>query len=352
MGPTERLRRAIAETGPVTFATFMEAALLGQGGFFEEPPVGTEGAFLTAPHVHPVFIDLVRFAIGDLRASLGSPEPLRLVDLGAGDGTLLAGLVDGFRDVDGVTIDAAGVDASGGARRRLAARGVAAAAHLTDLPPGDPAVVVANELLDNLPFRWLRSTEDGFREIRIDDVDGEFVPIETPCDAALADLAGDTPEGCDAFVSPAALDLVDDLATWLRRGYALVIDYGWPDRPAREVHGYRDHRFVGDVLGDPGSRDITAGVDFGAIERHARDRGLVVLGSATQADALRALGYDAWQAQQRDRQAAMLGSGDHLRALRAWEGRGLASVLVDPERLGGFRWLLLATPGLPAPDWL
>ena len=62
--------------------------------------------------------------------------------------------------------------------------------------------------------------------------------------------------------------------------------------------------------------------------------------------------YDAWQAQQRERQGTMLTDGDHLTALRAWEGRGLASVLVDPERLGGFRWLLLATPGLPAPAWI
>jgi SAM-dependent MidA family methyltransferase len=352
MEPTERLRREIAARGPVTFAAFMEAALVGPGGFFDDPPVGTSGAFLTAPHVHPVFTDLVRFAIGDLRAALGEPDPLRVVDLGAGDGTLLAGLVDGFRDVEGVALDVAGVDASAGARRRLAARGFAAAAHLADLAPGDPAVVVANELLDNLPFRWLRRAEDGFREVRIDERDGAFVPVETPCAPELAALAGETPVGIDAFVSPAALDLVDGLASWLRRGYALLIDYGWEDRPAREVHGYRDHRLVVDVLAEPGSRDITAGVDLGAIARRARERGLAVIGSTTQGEALRALGYDAWQAQQRERQGTMRTDGDHLTALRAWEGRGLASVLVDPERLGGFRWLLLATPGLPAPAWI
>ena len=66
---------------------------MGPGGFFDEPPVGTDGDFLTAPHVHPVFTDLVRFAVGDLREALGEPEPLRLVDLGAGDGTLLAGQI-------------------------------------------------------------------------------------------------------------------------------------------------------------------------------------------------------------------------------------------------------------------
>lgn len=336
----------------VRFDDFMNDALYGASGFYTSGAgrAGRRGDFITAPEVGPLFGTVLARAVDAWWIEAGRPDHFRVYEIGAGPGTLARSFVAAEPECL-VGDPSRYVAAEVSARQR--ANHPESVTSLAELPDGElEGVVIANELLDNLPFRWLRSTEDGFREIRIDDVDGAFVPVETPCDAALADLAGDTPEGCDAFVSPAALDLVDDLATWLRRGYALIIDYGWPDRPAREVHGYRDHRFVGDVLGDPGSRDITAGVDFGAIERHARDRGLVVLGSATQADALRALGYDAWQAQQRDRQAAMLGGGDHLRALRAWEGRGLASVLVDPERLGGFRWLLLATPGLPAPDWL
>jgi hypothetical protein len=35
-----------------------------------------------------------------------------------------------------------------------------------------------------------------------------------------------------------------------------------------------------------------------------------------------------------------------------WSGRHRASLLVDPSALGRHRWLLLATPGLPAPGWL
>lgn len=347
-----RIRAEIAERGPITFAGFMEEALVGPEGFFAEPPVGRDGDFLTAPHAHPVFADLMRFAIADLDRGLGDPRPLRVVDLGAGDGTLLDAIRGAARDIDEIEIEASGVDASPGARRALDARGIAAAATIGALPPGDPALVISNELLDNLPFRWLRRTGGGFVEVLIG-TDGErFVEVESACTPELAELAGDVPEGGDAFVSPRALELIDELAVWLRRGYALLIDYGWPDRPAGEVHGYRDHRPTDDVLVGPGTCDITAGVDFGALARRARDRGLIVLGQVRQDDALRALGYGDWQEGQRRRQAERDAAGDAMAALRIWEGRTLAAMLVDPMGMGAFRWLLLGTPGLGAPAWI
>ena len=349
-----RIRAAIAERGPITFAEYMAEALVGPEGYFADPPVGRDGGFLTAPHVHPVFADLVRFALDDLRREIGAPDPYRIVELGAGDGTLLDAVRAGFRDVDGLAVDVAAVEASPGARAALTARGIPAVAELSDLPVGDPAVVIANELLDNLPFRWLRRTEDGFRELRVGvDADGaRFVEVDGPCDPDLAALAGEVPVGGDAFVSPAALTLVDDLATWLRRGVVVLVDYGWPDRPAGEAHGFRDHRPTDDVLAEPGMRDITAGVDFGAVARRARDRGLVVLGEVRQEDALRALGYADWQRAQRERQAERDAAGDGLAALRIWEGRRLAAMLVEPARMGDFRWLVLATRGISAPAWL
>lgn len=347
-----RIRAAIAERGPITFAEFMEEALLGPGGFFERPPVGAEGDFLTAPHVHPVFADLLRFALADLRKALGDPDPMRVVDLGAGDGTLAQALRVGALNIEKVNLEISGVDASDGALAALERSSITAAARIEDLPPGDPACVIANELLDNLPFRWLRRNEDGFVEVRVAADGDTFVAVEAPCDDELAAMAGDVPVGGDAFVSPAALDLIDALAVWLHRGYVLLIDYGWPDRPAGEVHGYRAHRSLSDVLLDPGSSDITAGVDFGLIARRAEAAGLTVLGQTTQASALRALGYSTWQETQRERQLAFEREGEGRMALRVWEGRSLASLLVDSGGMGAFRWLLLATPGLPAPDWI
>lgn len=347
-----RIRAAIDAEGSITFARFMDEALYGADGYYERHPVGRDRGFVTAPHVHPVFADLVRFALLELHEGLGRPDPLRLVELGAGDGTLAGRVLGGLRDLDGVTVDYAGIDVSPGARADLASRGLAAAADLEDLTAGDPACIVANELLDNLPMRWLRGEADGVVELRVGWDGARFVPIPTGCEPDLASLSPTLAQGEEAFVSPATRDLLAAIARWLRRGYVLLIDYGWAERPASEVHGYRDQREVADVLADPGDVDITTGVDFGAVRRWARDAGLEVLGEVEQSAALTSLGYATWEDDQRRRQAEADAAGASLDALRIWEGRGLASMLVDPARMGSFRWLLLGTPGLAAPGWI
>ena len=149
-----------------------------------------------------------------------------------------------------------------------------------------------------------------------------------------------------------ALAFVDRLASLLMHGYALLIDYGDVGAPGGDIHGYRDHRVVEDVLADPGSTDITAGVDFALIANHAEQRGLIAFPTVTQHEALLALGFEAWLRAELDRQTSQLDAREGLEAVRTWSGRSRATLLVDPSALGRLRWLLLATPGLPAPAWL
>jgi SAM-dependent MidA family methyltransferase len=137
----------------------------------------------------------------------------------------------------------------------------------------------------------------------------------------------------------------------MRRGYALLVDYGTPERGPGDVHGYRDHGLRWDVLDDPGSADITAGVDHAALAGRARARGLHALEPVPQAAALRRLGIAAWLGGELSEQGELLRTGRGAQAVRTWEGRGRARVLLDPAGLGDLRWLLLATPGLPAPSW-
>jgi NADH dehydrogenase [ubiquinone] 1 alpha subcomplex assembly factor 7 len=350
-----RIRRAIEERGPISFGEFMDLALYGPGGFYDQPPVGRGGHFLTSPHVHPVFAELLLRAVLDLRDRLGSPEPLPIVEVGAGDGTLAANLLRLLDEREGPAVDYAVVERSPGARAALADLPVRVIERLSDAEHPDAMVVLANELLDNLPFRRVRGAGDGAVEIRIDaDRDG-FVEVDVPCDAAVAKLAaeqGPLAPGQEVIVPIGAIGFVDELAKTIRRGYALLIDYGTARGPSSDVHGYRKHRVLEDVLRDPGSADITAGVDFGSIVRRAERGGLRSLGLAWQRDALLALGFAEWNAVQLDRQGTLLARGEGGPATRVWEGRGRARLLVDPGGLGRQKWLLLATDRLPAPAWI
>jgi SAM-dependent MidA family methyltransferase len=330
------IREAIRDHGPISFAEYMELALYGPGGFYEKPPVGPGGDFVTGPHVHPVFGTLMARAIEGLHEGLGRPSRLRIAEAGAGDGTLARQLMEALAHLD---LEYVAVERSSGALAALRLiEGVTASERL----PQAPDVVVANELVDNLPFRRIRGT----REVRVG-LDGDrLVEVEVPWDGEPG------PDGVETTVPDGALAFVDRLAEVLAPGYALLVDYGAVGSPGGEVHGYRAHTVVDDLFTDPGSADLTAGVDFAVLSRRAQERGLLAFPTVTQRAALVALGFADWTRAELAEQARLLDERDGRGAVRAWSGRSRATLLVDPTALGRLRWLVLASPGLAMPPWL
>jgi NADH dehydrogenase [ubiquinone] 1 alpha subcomplex assembly factor 7 len=336
----DRIRAEIARSGAMRFDRFMELALYAPGGYYERPPVGVGGDFVTSPHVHPVFGLLLARGLRELWTHLGAPEPFRLVEIGGGDGTLARQLLTHLADVP---VAFSAVEVSPGARDVLGEiPGVAVADRLVE----DPHVVLGHELLDNLPFRLVA----GPSEILVGVEHGRLVRIEVPLDDELAALAGASPGSGEFAVPTGAVHLIRDVASALRRGYALFIDYGGPGGGA--VHGYRKHQLVEDVLADPGAADITAGVDLELVAATAAAEGLQAFPSVSQLHALSALGIVEWMAEELAAQGRLLNTGDGIEALRRWAGRSSASILMDPGHLGRIRWLGLATEGLPRPSFL
>jgi SAM-dependent MidA family methyltransferase len=335
---------AIRDHGPISFAEYMEIALSGPGGFFERPPIGFDGDFVTSPHVHPVFAQLLARGIEDLWAKLDTPRPFRVAEVGAGDGTLARALLEHLRVPDVVYT---AVETSPGARRALSGiEGVRVSERLE----GSHDVLVANELLDNLPFRRLRGTRSGAREVRVA-LDGDRFVEDLAAGPPDRDVAID--DGEEVTIPEGALAFVDEVAARLAHpGYALLIDYGGVGEPGGPPHGYRAHRPVEDLLDRPGTSDITSGVDFALLADRAERAGLLAFPSVTQRHALTALGFDRWIQDELATQATQLNAGAGVDAVRTWSGRSRATLLVDPSALGRFRWLLLATPGLPAPAWI
>jgi len=347
----ERIRRLVREQGPITFADFMEEALYGPGGFYMGTPIGSADDFVTSPHVHPVFSRLVGIALETLWEALGRPLPFRLVEVGAGDGTMASELVAGF-ERGGIDVEYTAVELGAEARRRLAAITPHVATRLADVARLHPGVLFANELLDNLPFRRVRRRGDALMEVRVG-LDGDrLVEVEVPGDVELAAFAPDLEDGGESVIPTGASAFVDELVRTLGRGYAVLIDYGATGPQAGEVHGYRGHRVVEDVLADPGSTDVTAGVDLHALVDRAESAGLVSFGTVSQEAALRALGFDEWMRGELTHQGDLLKAGRGSAATRTWDGRNRARMLVQPSGLGRLRWLVLATPALPEPAWL
>lgn len=346
-----RIREAIVDHGPIGFDEFMELALYGPGGFFEAPPVGADRHFVTSPHVHPfVFSHCLRDALLDSWHALGEPDPFAIVELGAGDGTLAASLLEAFSELPTPRVDYTAVEISRGARESLGVRGLRAVPAIDELEPFE-GVAFANELLDNLPFLRARGGRSGVIEVRVGLEDGQLAELEVPWERNDL-VAPSLGAGEETAVPVGALATLEALAARIRRGSVLVIDYGKTDGPVGPPRGYREQRLVADLLAHAGDTDVTAGVDFDRVEGHARGLGLGAFGPVSQADALRALGHGRWERTMREIQTTLQRSGRGAEAVRVWEARSRAGLLADPSGFGGFWWLVLTTEGLAEPGWL
>ncbi len=128
-------------------------------------------------------------------------------------------------------------------------------------------VVVANELLDNLPFGLLVA-DGAWREARVDvDRDGAFTELLLPVTGALPPgLPADAPLGARAPVQRAAAEWLTTALELLVRGRVVVIDYtsetaAMAARPWREwLRTYRGHERGEHPLRHPGTQDVTCEV--------------------------------------------------------------------------------------------
>lgn len=355
----ERLRDRILREGPLRFDAFQEAALYDpDGGYYERPGrVGRTGDFVTGASWHPAFARCLLRLAARLAADLGSP--VDVVDVGAGEGELLGFLAR--ERPPGLDLGLAGVEAS--AVRRAAARERAPRARLdasvADLPHGLRGLVVAYELFDALPVRAFRVGEDGRlleRAVGLDG-DGRFAWVEAGCEdgpALLADLSrrGATFEAGQLLeIRPGARSLAREIAARLSSGLLLVFDYGAPTRalygPARAngtLEAFLGHQVSRDVLADPGSRDLTAWVDFGELDEAFRAEGLTVHGLVSQSRLLLATGIaeelagapgearSAERSAERNAVAKLVmpgGMGESIRVLVAERETGLGKSLID-----------------------
>ena len=339
----ERLRERIAREGPIDFAEFMRAALYDPDGYYATgTPMGFAGDYLTAPETTPLFGATLSRLAGATWRALGRPDTFDVVDVGAGSGALLRDLIGALREDDPEAAFAArfvAIEVSGAAdraqARALGGFPVQRARSLEALGPV-AGLVVANELLDALPFHLVTRRGGEVRELRVA-VEGErFAFVEAaPTDERLVSDAPPLDEGERAAVPLAAYEWLASLAFAIERGIALVIDY--PSRERADVRTYFRHTSGGDPLERVGEQDLTAALYFAQLRRRAEDLGFEVLENLTQAEFLENLGFG-------DRVRAIGGGEptDPIRQVKTASARNAARAIVDPEGMGAFSVLVLA----------
>jgi SAM-dependent MidA family methyltransferase len=295
------IRDEIAARGPVSFARFMDLALHHpRHGYYSAGPsrLGREGDFFTASDVGTAFGRSLASQCVEMDELLGRPDPFQVVEFGAGRGLLARDTLDAMPDLSpslAGRLRYAIVDNSG-AMRQEAGRRAPEARVVSD--PSEIAsaagCVFAVELFDALPVHRVRRRAGVLVEVAVDvDSSGTLIEIETSPEQEVARLAeryGAAPgEGDESEICPAALAQLDLLAAVIRRGFIVIVDYGYP---ARELYGpsrrrgtllaYHRHATNEDYLERLGHQDLTAHVNFTLLEDRAREIGLDLLGLTTQ----------------------------------------------------------------------
>ena len=343
MSLADRLRRMIADRGPIPVSDYM--ALANARYYATRDPLGAAGDFTTAPEISQMFGELVGLALADVWHRAGRPEGMRYVELGPGRGTLAADALRAMRAA-GLEPEVHFVETSPVLRAAQAKRVPNACWHddLAALPDEGPILAVANEFFDALPIRQLIATGTGWRE-RLVTLDGErYVPAAGPPvpTAAIPEHFRGAAPGTVLEASPASLAYARLLAhrISMHGGAALIVDYGH-DRlcTGETLQAVRMHEYA-DPWMEPGESDLTAHVDFESLGRAAAEAGVTVHGPVAQGDWLARLGIDA-------RCEALAGNAPN----RVEELKIAKDRLVSPHHMGRlFRVLGLSSPGWPAPE--
>jgi SAM-dependent MidA family methyltransferase len=343
------LREEIRHSGPITFARFMQRALYEPGlGYYAAAPdrPTRAGDFLTAPELHPLFGHAIARQMDEMWQLLGRPHSFVVREYGAGTGTLGLTILQGLAAMHAPSLEAVRYQPVeipgrlGIIRDRLAGAGLAR--HLDEPASAEGIVgcVLANEFLDALPVHRVVQRGTALREVYVDFRDERFVEAEG--DLSSPDLDAwfgrggiELADGQRAEVNLGLVRWVGEVAAALRRGYAIVIDYGaepaalyGPDRRTGTMRAFREQHVSSDPYVGVGEQDLTAHVDLAALRRAAEGSGLTVLGTTSQAEFLVGCGLEELLVAE---QAALPDEWQPRLLLRSAVAR-----LVDPRQTGGY----------------
>jgi len=342
-----RLAQRIHATGPISIADYMDE--VSAYYYATRDPFGAAGDFITAPEISQIFGELIGALCADYWQRIGAPDPVLLVELGPGRGTLMADALRATRYVPGFhrALRLHLVERSPKLRalqqEKLAAFAPIFHDNIATLPHG-AMLLIANEFLDALPIHQFERSGGTWHELRIALAhDGESLTLKLdPQPSLFAAQLPDAKDGSIAELCPVAASLGKALGTQLagRGGTALFIDYGYLEGEfgdtLQAIHRHRPRA----VLDEPGSADLTAHVDFAAFVRAAESRGAQAYGPVAQRDFLLRLGLEARKAKLLER-----ATPEQAQAIETGCRR-----LIDPAAMGAlFKVLALGQRGAPAP---
>jgi len=308
-GATTDLGRLISskiqESGPIPFADFMAQALYHpELGYYARPDAGTvskDGDFITSVSVGSAFGTLLARRLHRFWTTNGSPSEFTILEPGAHDGSLATDILDEITALDPSFAEATRylVCEPLPARRRILQAKLGERATIIASPTEAHAAfgaLIANEVLDALPVPLYLLSNEQWHEILVTSSEGLLDWSSRP---ANLDLPSNFPEGYVTEGPPDLNSFLEPLNDVFQKALFIWIDYGLdeetlyhPARTAGTLRCFRQHRSDTHPLDHPGEQDLTADVNFTAVEKAARALGLTVHPAMNQSRYLTYCGKD------------------------------------------------------------
>ncbi|MBN2646376.1 MAG: SAM-dependent methyltransferase [Thiotrichales bacterium] len=308
---TQKIRTHLKRSSqPMRFSQFMEAVLYTPNlGYYSNslPKIGSEGDFITAPEVSPIFSRCLARQAKQALEQLSEPN---IVEFGAGRGRMAGDILRELERLNQPLERYYIIEISAELQQQqqaylqstLPQHLFAKLSWLSKLP-SQPirAVVLANELLDAMPFERLRIEPDRALQAYVtfneqsQRFDWDYQPITEPSmqrfvNQLIKHLGKVSDLGYETEINLNIGPWLKAVSDSLSQGLVLLIDYGYSRQeyyqPARVMGTLRchyQHRAHQNPFFYPGLQDITAHVDFTAVAEAGFDAGFKIAGYTTQA---------------------------------------------------------------------
>ena len=293
--------------GAIPFQEFMEMCLYHPGlGYYTSPAtkIGPTGDFYTSACLTPVFGSLIGKQLEEMWAILGK-EPFTIVEFGAGTGALCADILlylknnaSLYEQLRYCIIEKSPVMQA--IERSHLPDKVSWHESIDELPE-ITGCILSNELVDTFAVHPV-VMEQQLMEVFVD-YDTSFQEVLRPASRELThyldELGVCLSPGYRTEINLEAVGWIQTLATALKRGYVMTIDYGFesadlykPGRSQGTLRCYRNHTTNTSLYEQIGHQDITTYINFSALAHWGAKHGLTTCGLTDQSCFLLAMGLN------------------------------------------------------------
>ena len=353
------LAERIRSHGPITFAEYMEACLYHPvHGYYTKAEQEPRRDYFTSVDASPLFGRLLARQFQEMWCAIGRPDAFWLVEAGAGTGQLAKQVLDFAAEAWPDFYEALRFLAVERSSARRTVQSKSMGAHIArakfasqeelrdEIPCG---CIFSNELIDAMPVHRVMREGNELREMYVGlGKNGLCDEMGRLSSNALGEYFSEQQialvDEQQAEVNLVASRWIEEAGRTLKRGFILTIDYG---HEAKELYdewhmkgtllAYERHRAGEDWFRAPGKQDLTAHVNFSALDLYGRRGGLVRAGFTSQSNFLLAL---ARHGNFVDLQS------DEMNEAEQTQRRLLFKTLINPEGMGETFQVLVQHKGI------